>query len=40
MTPLTGKAGRFLALHGGERPLLQPNAWDVGSARLLEALGF
>ncbi len=40
MTPLDGKAGRFLALHHGTRPLLQPNAWDVGSARLLESLGF
>ncbi|HVM40804.1 MAG TPA: isocitrate lyase/phosphoenolpyruvate mutase family protein, partial [Acidimicrobiia bacterium] len=37
---LTGKAGEFLALHESERPLLQPNAFDVGSARLLEALGF
>jgi 2-methylisocitrate lyase-like PEP mutase family enzyme len=37
---LTGKAGQFLALHRRGRPLLQPNAWDVGSARLLVALGF
>jgi len=37
---LTGKAGRFLELHQRGRPLLQPNAWDVGSARLLESLGF
>jgi 2-methylisocitrate lyase-like PEP mutase family enzyme len=38
---LDGKAGRFLGLHGaGGRPLLQPNAWDAGSARLLESLGF
>jgi 2-methylisocitrate lyase-like PEP mutase family enzyme len=34
------KAERFLALHGGERPLLMPNPWDVGSAKLLESLGF
>jgi 2-methylisocitrate lyase-like PEP mutase family enzyme len=34
------KAERFLALHHGETPLLMPNAWDVGSARLLESLGF
>jgi 2-methylisocitrate lyase-like PEP mutase family enzyme len=27
-------------LHHGEGPLLQPNAWDVGSARLLVTLGF
>jgi 2-methylisocitrate lyase-like PEP mutase family enzyme len=37
---LGGKAGRFLALHHDRRPLLQPNAWDAGSARLLESLGF
>jgi 2-methylisocitrate lyase-like PEP mutase family enzyme len=40
MTTLDGKAGQFLALHQGDRPLLQPNAWDAGSARLLESLGF
>jgi 2-methylisocitrate lyase-like PEP mutase family enzyme len=41
MAALEGKAGRFLALHGaGGRPLLQPNAWDAGSARVLESLGF
>src|SRR5579864_494352 len=33
-------AARFLDLHRAGRPLLQPNAWDVGSAKLLEALGF
>src|SRR4051794_18646811 len=37
---LDGIAGRFLALHHGDGPLLQPNAWDAGSARLLAALGF
>ena len=40
MAALDGKAGRFLALHQGSRPLLQPNAWDAGSARLLASLGF
>jgi 2-methylisocitrate lyase-like PEP mutase family enzyme len=40
MITLEGKAGRYLALHHSKRPLLQPNAWDVGSARLLVALGF
>lgn len=40
MAELRGAAGRFLSLHHGDGPLLQPNAWDVGSARLLEALGF
>lgn len=33
-------AGRFLALHRPGRPVLLPNPWDAGSARLLEALGF
>lgn len=41
MTTLHGMAGRFLDLHGRNgRPLLQPNAWDIGSARVLVALGF
>lgn len=30
----------FLALHVPGSPLLQPNAWDRGSARILESLGF
>ena len=34
------RARRFLALHQGERPLLMPNPWDQGSARLLASLGF
>jgi 2-methylisocitrate lyase-like PEP mutase family enzyme len=34
------KATRFLALHRKGDPLLQPNAWDIGSARILEVLGF
>lgn len=38
--PLTGRAGAFLALHVKGRPLLQPNAWDVGSAKILASLGF
>jgi 2-methylisocitrate lyase-like PEP mutase family enzyme len=33
------KANAFRALHEGE-PFLMPNPWDVGSARMLEALGF
>ncbi|MFP3908132.1 MAG: isocitrate lyase/phosphoenolpyruvate mutase family protein [Acidimicrobiales bacterium] len=40
MHEMTGMAGRFLALHDDHRPLLQPNAWDAGSARVLEAMGF
>ncbi len=34
------KAERFLELHHGPTPLLMPNPWDAGSARLLEGLGF
>jgi 2-methylisocitrate lyase-like PEP mutase family enzyme len=34
------KAAAFLALHVPGEPLLMPNPWDVGSARLLESLGF
>jgi 2-methylisocitrate lyase-like PEP mutase family enzyme len=34
------KAERFLALHRGDTPLLLPNPWDAGSAKLLESLGF
>ena len=34
------KAERFRALHQGEIPLLMPNAWDAGSAKLLASLGF
>jgi 2-methylisocitrate lyase-like PEP mutase family enzyme len=33
-------AEEFLALHRPGDPLLQPNAWDVGSARILASLGF
>ncbi len=31
---------RFLALHTPGSPLLMPNAWDIGSARLFATLGF
>jgi 2-methylisocitrate lyase-like PEP mutase family enzyme len=31
---------RFLALHRPGRPLLLPNPWDAGSARILASLGF
>lgn len=34
------KAERFLAGHRPGTPLLQPNPWDAGSARLLASLGF
>ncbi len=43
MTDHTGqaaKANRFLELHVPGRPLLLPNPWDQGSARLLAWLGF
>ena len=35
-----GRARRFLELHAGEQPLLLPNPWDIGSAKLLRSLGF
>ncbi|HEY6396343.1 MAG TPA: isocitrate lyase/phosphoenolpyruvate mutase family protein, partial [Solirubrobacteraceae bacterium] len=31
---------RFLSLHQPGNPLLLPNAWDIGSAKLLASLGF
>jgi 2-methylisocitrate lyase-like PEP mutase family enzyme len=34
------QAERFRALHDGPEPLLIPNAWDAGSAKLLVAMGF
>jgi 2-methylisocitrate lyase-like PEP mutase family enzyme len=41
MTPSqTDKSARFLELHRMSSPLLMPNAWDLGSARMLESLGF
>jgi 2-methylisocitrate lyase-like PEP mutase family enzyme len=33
-------AQRFLELHRPGQPLLLPNPWDIGSARLLASLGF
>jgi 2-methylisocitrate lyase-like PEP mutase family enzyme len=38
--PSSEMAERFLALHHRGRPLLMPNAWDRGSAKLLASLGF
>jgi 2-methylisocitrate lyase-like PEP mutase family enzyme len=40
MTEQAEKARRFLALHQAGRPLLLPNPWDRGSAKLLASLGF
>jgi 2-methylisocitrate lyase-like PEP mutase family enzyme len=34
------KAERFLALHHADTPLLMPNAWDPGTAKLFASLGF
>ncbi len=34
------KAAEFLSMHQGPSPLLMPNPWDAGSARVLAALGF
>ncbi len=34
------KAERFLQLHRPGDPLLLPNAWDAGSAKVLASLGF
>jgi 2-methylisocitrate lyase-like PEP mutase family enzyme len=34
------KTETFLALHHGNDPLLLPNPWDVGSAKILASLGF
>ena len=33
-------AADFLALHTADTPLLMPNPWDVGSAKILTALGY
>jgi len=38
--PDADPAARFLALHRPGRPLLLPNPWDIGSARLLASLEF
>jgi 2-methylisocitrate lyase-like PEP mutase family enzyme len=40
MSSQADKAARFLALHQPGKPLLMPNAWDAGSAKLLASLGF
>ncbi|MEO7429358.1 MAG: isocitrate lyase/phosphoenolpyruvate mutase family protein [Acidimicrobiales bacterium] len=37
---LSEVAQGFLDLHQGDAPLLIPNPWDAGSARLLASLGF
>jgi 2-methylisocitrate lyase-like PEP mutase family enzyme len=40
MTTPADKARYFLSLHRPGEPLLLPNPWDLGSARLLASLGF
>jgi len=40
MTTQPDQAQRFLAMHRAGEPLLMPNPWDLGSARLLASLGF
>src|ERR1700753_1865789 len=37
---LPDRSEAFLELHRAGRPLLLPNAWDAGSARVLAGLGF
>ncbi|HWE09461.1 MAG TPA: isocitrate lyase/phosphoenolpyruvate mutase family protein [Solirubrobacteraceae bacterium] len=40
MTGQAARAARFRQLHRPGTPLVIPNPWDVGSARLLASLGF
>ena len=40
MTPQAELAAQFLSLHIPGEPLLLPNPWDAGTAKLFAALGF
>ena len=40
MTSERSLADRFLDLHVPGSPLVMPNVWDLGSARIIESLGF
>lgn len=40
MSTQAQKAEQFLALHHGDAPLLLPNPWDAGSAKILASVGF
>ena len=40
MSDQAAKAARFLELHRPGDPLVMPNPWDVGSAKLMASLGF
>src|SRR5690349_6283883 len=37
---MSDKARRFRELHQQDHPLVMANAWDLGSAKLFEAIGF
>ena len=37
---MAAAADRFLSLHVPGKPLVLPNPWDVGSAKVLESLGY
>ena len=37
---VAARRARFRALHAGTELFVMPNPWDVGSARLLESIGF
>jgi 2-methylisocitrate lyase-like PEP mutase family enzyme len=37
---MAGRAARFLELHRPGQPLVMPNPWDIGSAKLMASLGF
>jgi len=39
MTAIADRARTFAALHGGPKLLVLPNAWDAGSARIIESAG-
>ena len=40
LVSVADRRARFRELHAGERLFVMPNPWDVGSARMLESLGF
>src|ERR1044071_1945170 len=39
MTSIAERATAFAALHAGPKLLVLPNAWDAGSARIIESCG-
>ncbi|MGZ5923221.1 MAG: isocitrate lyase/phosphoenolpyruvate mutase family protein, partial [Rhizomicrobium sp.] len=39
MTSIAERAKTFAALHAGPKLLVLPNAWDAGSARIIESAG-